>query len=88
MIDNERIKELRKFDGLSQGKFAEKCGLKRDLINNIENNKQVVQVPILRKIAEAYPEFRNWIMTGDEYPESGLISPMTKKTSKDMKVGS
>ncbi|MFE5322565.1 helix-turn-helix transcriptional regulator [Paenibacillus sp. NPDC056579] len=34
-----RIKELRKFKGLSQEDLAQACGVSRQTINAIENNK-------------------------------------------------
>lgn len=30
-------------------------------------------------IGKAWPEYRLWIAYGDELPEAGQISPMTKK---------
>ncbi|MEH7010668.1 helix-turn-helix transcriptional regulator [Neobacillus niacini] len=36
---NNRMKEYRERNGLSQGKLAEKCNVSRQTINAIENNK-------------------------------------------------
>lgn len=61
----ERIKELRKAKGLTQQKFAEQIGLKRNTIGNYEIN---LIAPSDRTIADICREFNvneKWLRTGD-----------------------
>ena len=52
----EKIKELRKQNGLSQGDLAEIAGVQQTSISNIENGitgKEIIKVGIAQKIAKA-----------------------------------
>ncbi|CAN8139368.1 Helix-turn-helix domain-containing protein [uncultured Thiomicrorhabdus sp.] len=86
MDEYERIKKMREITGLSQERFADRYGLKKSQINNIENKKQAVPYEVLKTLGKEFPEFKIWIMTGDEFPEAGQISPMTKKEADNQKV--
>ncbi|GAB6069686.1 hypothetical protein JCM30760_07830 [Thiomicrorhabdus hydrogeniphila] len=82
----ERIKKIRKTTKMSQPEFSIFCGLKGNEISSLENRKQKASNETLEKIGEKYPEYRIWLLTGEEFEEKGHISPMTKLESEKQKV--
>lgn len=68
----DRIKWVRKEHlHLSQEKFGEKLGVKRDVINNIENNRlkrPELNEPIYRLICEKFGISEKWLRDGDGDP--------------------
>ena len=50
----QRIKELRKKQGLSQEEFAFKCELDRTYITSLERGKRNISLINLEKIAKAF----------------------------------
>ncbi len=50
----QRIKELRKKQGLSQEEFAFKCELDRTYITSLERGKRNISLTNLEKIAKAF----------------------------------
>ena len=83
----DRIKWIRKERlHLSQEKFGEKLGVKRDVINNIENNRlkrPELNEPIYRLICEKFGISEKWLRDGDGDPfelpdrDKDIISLMT-----------
>lgn len=68
MSIGERIKEVRKKSGLTQQKFAERIGLKRNTIGNYEIN---LIEPSDRTITDVCREFdvrESWLRTGEGEP--------------------
>ena len=68
MSIGERIKEVRKKSGLTQQKFAERIGLKRNTIGNYEIN---LIEPSDRTILDICREFdirEPWLRTGEGEP--------------------
>lgn len=82
----ERIKILRNYSKLSQIDFSIQCGLKGQVIINLENGRQYPKHEILAKIIKKYPMFRDWIYFGTENPDTGQISPMTKEVAEKLTV--
>lgn len=78
----ERIKKIRQFSKLPQIDFAIECGLKGQVIINLENGRQYPKLDILVKISEKYPMFKDWLYFGTENPKLGQVSPMTKELAK------
>jgi transcriptional regulator with XRE-family HTH domain len=50
----QRIRKLREEEGLSQEKFAHKCGLDRTYIASIEKGRRNVSLVNIKKIADAF----------------------------------
>ncbi len=82
----KRIKTLREHLKMNQVDFSHSCELGNFDITNIENGRKVLKYEIIEKIAEKYPEFRIWLLTGEEFPEAGQISPMTKEAMERNKI--
>lgn len=47
--------------------------------------RRVMRTSELEAIQKAFPEYKVWLSTGEEYPEAGQISPMTKKAQQSLK---
>jgi transcriptional regulator with XRE-family HTH domain len=80
----ERIKILRKSTGMTQPEFSLFCGLKSSQVMHIEQGNIEATNTMLEKIADKYPEYRYWIHTGNECPNDGQISPMTKHSAEKL----
>lgn len=71
---NERIKELRKFLGLSGEKFGEKLGITRGAVSNIENGSRNVTEQIVKSICREFGVSEQWLRTG----EGEMLVPVTQ----------
>ena len=64
MTPTERIKEARKYAGLTQEKFGDKIGLKQSQIRDIESGKQKVSVDIAEEIEKNFNICAVWLIFG------------------------
>ena len=62
---NERIKELRKREKLSQKDFGEKLGASRDVIANIENGRVDPTKTMIQLICLEFNVNETWLHTGE-----------------------
>lgn len=69
---------------LSAKWLEEETGIKEKRWYGIRSRK-VMRTEELEAIQKTYPEYRVWLSTGDEFPEAGQISPMTKKAQRQLK---
>jgi len=70
---NERVRELRKFLGLSGEKFGEKLGITRGAVSNIENGSRNVTEQIIKSICREFGVSEEWLRTG----EGEMLVPVT-----------
>lgn len=70
---NERVRELRKFLGLSGEKFGEKLGITRGAVSNIENGSRNVTEQIVKAICREFGVSEQWLRTG----EGEMLVPVT-----------
>ena len=61
---HDRIVEVRKFYGETQSDFAEKIGLKRSSLTNIETARCNVTDRVINDICKTYGVNREWLETG------------------------
>lgn len=61
---NDRIKEVRMQSGLTQTAFAEKCGLGRDVISNIELHRNTVTKLYIKLVVDNFGVSEDWLTTG------------------------
>lgn len=64
MTPTERIKEVRKYAGLTQEKFGEKLGLKQSQIRDIESGKQKVSIYLSEEIEKNFNISSVWLIFG------------------------
>lgn len=63
---NERLKELRKFLGLTQQEMADKIGVKRNTIATYESGKVDPSSRTIADICEKFDVREEWLRTGEE----------------------
>lgn len=64
MNPNQRLKEARKYAGLTQEKFGEKIGLKQSQIKDIETGKQKLSPENAEQVEINFPISGWWLLTG------------------------
>lgn len=72
MTISERIRILRKEEGLSQRAFGEKLGVSRDVVNNIENGRVEPAEPIVKLICREFRISYAWLRYGRGTMRTGL----------------
>lgn len=70
----QRIIQLREDEGLSQEKFAQKIGLSRNFINQVENGKRNFSDRTISDICEKFNIDENWLRTGEGKKEAHITS--------------
>lgn len=61
---NERVKELRKFLGLSGEKFGEKLGVKKNAISQIETGRNSLTEQMVKSICREFQVNEDWLRNG------------------------
>ncbi len=84
---NERIKELRKKEGLSQQKFADKLGIARGNIAAYEVGKNAPSDAVISLICSKFNVNKDWLLTGkgDMYdvPEDEVAAVVSDLLEED-----
>lgn len=65
LLLNNRIKQLRKELGLTQEKFGEKLGLKKNSISQIENGINSLTEQLLLSVCREFNVSEKWLRTGE-----------------------
>ncbi|WP_440467398.1 helix-turn-helix domain-containing protein [Pseudomonas sp. YH-1] len=72
-----RVIEILKSSGIRLPELEARTGISRYTWNNLKNparNREIKEEEILA-IAEVYPQYRWWLITGEVMPEAGQTSP-------------
>ena len=64
MTENERIKELRKYLGLTMDKFGERLGVQKTAISKIESGNRSVTDQMRRSICREFNVSEEWLTDG------------------------
>ena len=64
----KRIIKIREYNGLNQEKFAEKIGLSRNFINQVENGKKNISDRTISDICRLFNVNEEWLRTGNGQP--------------------
>lgn len=83
----ENIKKLRDNTGLSQAKFAERIGVSRDVVANLEYGRLAnpdTKMPLIRLIAKEFEVPVDWILNGEGEPP---LPDMTEAEQEAMEMG-
>ena len=87
MNPNERVKELRKALGLTQGNFGEKIGLKQAVIGQMEKGSRNLTDRTVLLICEKYSVNEEWLRygTGPMFVESDstIVSQLSSEYGLD-----
>lgn len=80
----ERIRQIREHEGLSRPQFAQETGIPAKTWQNVENGLQKANEDHLQAIAQRWPEYAYWLMTGKTQPEAGNVSPELDELRKNL----
>jgi len=80
-----KIKALREFDGMSQEDLAQKIGLSRVAISQVEQGNRSVDFLELAKIAEVFKLKTDYFLIEDELPDIKLTKNQKKVNNFDQK---
>ncbi|CNI40671.1 helix-turn-helix domain-containing protein [Yersinia mollaretii] len=93
----EKLKDIRKAEGLTQPEFSSETGVSLGAIRNYETGQRDAGISVIDKIVnhERFKKYALWLMTDATAPESGQISPALSpdgqenisKNQNDRKVG-
>lgn len=74
-----RVKEVRKYLGLTGEKFGEAIGLKRNSLSQIETGKNKVTEQTIKTICHVFNVNEKWLRTG----EGEMFEPITEKELRE-----
>ena len=80
----DRINLLVEFEKLGREQLSQKTGINYTRWTNALQRKAKLRHEEIEAIGKAWPEYRLWIAYGEEIPEAGQISPMTKSAQRDL----
>jgi DNA-binding XRE family transcriptional regulator len=83
---NQRMRKLREHLDLGRQAFADKTGLKKKTIENIESEQQRINGEQISAVVKAFPKYAYWLTTGLELTEVGQISPMTEEIREQLNI--
>lgn len=85
MKTSEKLRAIRKAEGLTQAKFCEISGVALSSLKNYEGGHKEPGFQIVKQIVNAPPfkKYTLWIMTDDTAPEAGQISPVVAHSGQD-----
>lgn len=69
----DRLKQLRKQEGLTQAEFGDRIGVTRDVIANIENGRVDPSPMIIKMVCRMFPVSEVWLRTG----EGEMLQPIS-----------
>lgn len=82
MDEIDRLGLLFKFTDRSKKSVLEEAGVDYARFAQVQRRKVALRASELTAIASCFPEYRHWLVFGEELPEVGQISPMTKETKE------
>lgn len=80
----ERIKEILKVEGIKRKELTTFTTIDYERWQSVLNRRTKLRHEEIEAIGKAFPEYKLWIAYGEELPEAGQISPMTKKAQQDL----
>lgn len=81
---SERIRAIREAEGLGRKAFADMTGIPIRTIEGIEQKDRVPSGDVLEKVAQTWPKYAYWLITGLTMPAAGHISPEIEQTRKEL----
>ena len=73
----EKLKAIRKAEGLTQAKFSEISGIALGTVKNYESGHKDPGLSIVMRVTNTplFKKYTLWLMTGDTSPQAGQIAP-------------
>jgi len=82
----QKLRSIRKAEGLTQAKFSEISGMALGTIKNYEGGHNDVGLQVVMQVVNR-PEFQKytlWLMTDKTAPEAGQIAPALAHSGPDV----
>ena len=65
--------------------LEQRTGIKADRWRSVKSGRAELRAIEIEALKSVCPEYCYWLATGDELPEAGQISPMTKRAQTSLK---
>jgi len=78
----DRIREIEKAEEISREGLANKAGMKYTRLSGLVGGRGQIRMDDIEAIASAFPQYKHWLVFGEELPICGQISPMNKEAQK------
>jgi transcriptional regulator with XRE-family HTH domain len=86
----DRIREIREESGITQERLAERAGLSKGFLSDVENNKRNVSAENLLKIANVFGASVDYLLRGDiSEPSSAepvIIPPELSRAAEELEL--
>ncbi len=81
----EKLKQIRKAEGLTQAAFAEELGLGLSTVRNYESGQREVGLSIVDKVTNhpRFDKYTMWLMNNKTFEAAGQISPALSPSGQD-----
>ncbi|MGS3390752.1 helix-turn-helix domain-containing protein [Citrobacter cronae] len=86
----EKLRQIRKAEGLTQKKFSELTGVALGTIKKYETGHQPARAEVLESVIEVnmFEKYTLWLMTDKTAPVAGQIAPPLSPDGQDDKKSS
>ena len=74
-----KIRRIREAEGLGRAVFAELLGISKASLITVERAQYAPRANVLLAVANAFPKYAYWMMTGKVQKKSGHIAPKVEK---------
>ncbi|HBW3236822.1 TPA: helix-turn-helix transcriptional regulator [Klebsiella pneumoniae] len=73
----QKLKAIRKAEGLTQKRFCEACGLALGTVKNYEGGYKTPGLQVLMQVTNTtqFQKYTLWLMTDKTAPQAGQIAP-------------
>lgn len=82
---SQKIRAIRKAEGLTQAKFCEITGIALSTLKNYEGDHREPGLQVMLQItnSQLFKKYTLWLMTDETAPESGQISPVVSHSGPE-----
>ncbi|EAB8055698.1 XRE family transcriptional regulator [Salmonella enterica subsp. enterica serovar Agona] len=86
----EKLRQIRKAEGLTQAAFAQQTGVSLSTIKSYETGHQPARAETVEKVinTQLFEKYTLWLMTGKTAPIAGQVSPSLSPDGQDNKISS
>lgn len=82
---SQKLRAIRKAEGLTQAKFCEMTGLALSTLKNYEGDHREPGLQVMLQITNSllFKKYTLWLMTDETAPEAGQISPVVAHSGQE-----
>ncbi|MFC3155706.1 XRE family transcriptional regulator [Gilvimarinus japonicus] len=80
----ERINILLREEKITRDELSRRTGISYNRWLSVIQKKTQLRHGEIQALGEIWPDYKMWLAFGEEMPEVGQISPMTKKAQEDL----